>query len=89
MARNADTSMYELVVAAIEPRLQLPIAKAVMGWAHLLLILGATITPSRAAIATLLKAMRSPQTPLNLACKGSCTASSAGAMNRTARILEA
>jgi hypothetical protein len=55
--------MYELVVAMIEPKLQDPIAKAVKGLAHLLLIRGAIRIESRQASGIRLKRNKSAQTP--------------------------
>jgi hypothetical protein len=62
-ARKAGNSMYELAVAKIEPKLQLPIAKAVNSFAHLLLIRGAIKIESRQASGTALKRNKSAQMP--------------------------
>jgi hypothetical protein len=47
----------------IEPKLQLPIAKAVSGWAHLLLIRGAISIEIKQAIGIALKRHKSSQIP--------------------------
>jgi hypothetical protein len=47
----------------MEPKLQLPIAKAIKGLAHLLLILGAHIIENRQLIGIALKRNRSLQMP--------------------------
>jgi hypothetical protein len=62
-ARNADVSMKELAVAIMEPKLQLPIAKAVRGLAHLLLIRGATRIESMQAIGITLNRNKSLNNP--------------------------
>ena len=54
----------------IEPKHQLPIAAAVIGFAHLLVILGATNTDIKAAMATLLKAATSTAAPEMICCTG-------------------
>jgi hypothetical protein len=55
----------------IEPRHQLPIAAAVIGFAHRLVILGAANTDNKVAIATLLKAATSTTAPEMNCCTGS------------------
>ena len=54
----------------IEPKHQLPIAAAVIGFAHLLVILGAVNTDNKAAIATKLKATTSTKEPVVICCTG-------------------
>lgn len=71
----------------IEPKLQLPIAAAVIGLAHLLVILGAAITDNKAATATPLKATTSTIAPEVIFCAGTWMSNKKGAMNRTARMV--
>jgi hypothetical protein len=47
----------------MEPKLQLPIANAIKGFAHLLLIRGATIIENKQVIGIALKRNKSTQTP--------------------------
>ncbi len=77
---------YEIAVATIEPKLQLPIANAVKGCAQMLLIRGASNTEIRQRIATQLKAMRSTHNPFIHVCMGIWTANKAGGRKRIARI---
>jgi hypothetical protein len=60
-ARKAENSMYELAVANIEPKLQLPMAIAVIGCAHLLLRAGAISIETRLAIGIRLNRSKSNQ----------------------------
>ena len=53
-----------------EPKHQLAIAAAVIGFAHLLVILGAAKTDNKAASATLLKATTSTKAPVVISCTG-------------------
>ena len=59
--KSAENSRYELAVAVTEPKLQLPIAKAINGCAHLLVRSGATSREIRQAIGTALNSNRSDQ----------------------------
>ena len=54
-----------------EPKHQLAIAAAVIGFAHLLVILGAANADIKAARATLLKAATSTTAPEMICCSGS------------------
>jgi hypothetical protein len=62
-AIRAESSKYPLEVAIIEPKLQLPIARAVKGSAHLLLIRGAISIEIKQAIGIALKRNKSSQIP--------------------------
>ena len=59
--KSVENSRKELAVAATEPKLQLPMAKAVKDCDHLLLPAGAMSIETRQAIGTALNRNRSDQ----------------------------
>ena len=62
-AKKSGISRYEVAVAIIDPKLQHPIAKAVKGCAHLLLIRGANSSELKKAIGIELKRNKSEKIP--------------------------